>query len=158
MTLRLALNSTIAALLLFTFSSCSEPAQLRVDEVKLVLSPVDSGPSALYFTVHGGVQDVYLYSVTSDSVIRSEMHETGKDAATGMMTMTAQTRIKIPAKGKVEFKRGGKHVMMWGVNLRARRLGEAGMQFLFSNGDRILVDAVIQEMDGKIPDERKAVL
>jgi periplasmic copper chaperone A len=158
MTLRFAFTSFFAALSLLALSSCSEPPQLRVNEVKLVLGPVDSGPSALYFTVYGGTQDVYLFAATSDSVIRTEMHETGKDAATGMMTMTPQTRIKVPAKGKVEFKRGGKHVMMWGVNLRARRLGETEIQFLFSNGDRILVNAVVQEMDGTIPDERKAAI
>ncbi len=142
---------------LLTLSSCGDQPQLRVNDVKLVLSPVNTAPSALYFTVHGGTQEVYLYSATSDSVIRSEMHESGKDSKTGIMTMEPQTRIKIPAKGKVEFKRGGKHVMMWGVNLRARKLGETEVQFLFSNGDRILVDAVVQEMDGTIPDERKAV-
>jgi periplasmic copper chaperone A len=158
MKLRFAFASLTGMLALLTLSSCGKPPQLYVDQVKLVLGPVDSGPSALYFTVHGGTQEVYLYSATSDSVIRSEMHESGKDAKTGMMTMEAQTRIKIPAKGKVEFKQGGKHVMMWGVNLRARRLGETEVQFLFSNGDRILVDAVVQEMDGTIPDERKAVI
>jgi periplasmic copper chaperone A len=155
---RTVFTSAISMLGLIALASCGKPPQLRVDDVKLVLNPVDTAPSALYFTVHGGVQEVYLFSAVSDSVIRSEMHETGKDPKTGMMTMTAQPRIKIPAKGKVEFKRGGKHVMMWGVNLRARRLGETQIQFLFSNGDRILVDAVVQEMDGSIPDERKAVI
>lgn len=147
-----------AFLSLLTLPSCGQPPQLRVDDVKLILNPVDSAPSALYFTVHGGMQEVYLYSAVSDSVIRTEMHESGKDPKTGMMTMTTQTKIKIPIKSKVEFKRGGQHVMVWGVNLRARRLGEAEMQFTFSNGDRILVDAVVQEMDGTIPDERKAVI
>jgi copper(I)-binding protein len=138
-------------------SACGEPPKLRVDEAKLILSPVDSNPSGLYFTVHGGTEDVSLFRVVSDSAIRSEMHESGKDPETGAMTMTAQEKILIPAKSKVEFKQGGKHVMMWGVNLRARRLGEIPLEFVFSNGDRILVDAVVEEVDGTIPDERKAV-
>ncbi len=158
MNIRTASASLFGIAALLALSSCSEPKQLRVNDVKLVLSPVDTAPSALYFTVHGGEKEVYLYSANSDSVIRTEMHETAQDPKTGMMTMAPQTKIKIPAKGKVEFKRGGKHVMMYGVNLRARKLGETEIQFLFSNGDRILVDAVVQEVDGTIPDERKAVI
>jgi periplasmic copper chaperone A len=142
---------------LMTLSACQQPPKLRVDEAKLVLSPVDSNPSGLYFTVHGGDKDVELFRVVSDSAIRSEMHESVKDPKTGAMTMTPQDKILIPAKSKVEFKQGGKHVMMWGVNLRARKLGEMPLEFVFSNGDRILVDAVVQEVDGTIPDERKAV-
>jgi periplasmic copper chaperone A len=142
---------------LMTLSACQQPPKLRVDEAKLVLSPVDSNPSGLYFTVHGGDKDVELFRVVSDSAIRSEMHESSKDPKTGAMTMTPQDKILIPAKSKVEFKQGGKHVMMWGVNLRARKLGEIPLEFVFSNGDRILVDAVVQEVDGTIPDERKAV-
>ncbi len=138
-------------------SACGAPAELRVDKAKLILSPVDSNPSGLYFTVHGGEKEVSLFRVVSDSAIRSEMHETGKDPKTGAMTMTPQSKILIPAKSKVEFKQGGKHVMMWGINLRARKLGEIPLEFVFSNGDRILVDAVVQEVDGTIPDERKAV-
>ena len=138
-------------------ASCGSPPKLRVDEARLILSPVDSNPSGLYFTVHGGEKDVELFRVVSDSAIRSEMHESGKDPATGAMSMTPQDKILIPAKSKVEFKQGGKHVMMWGVNLRARKLGEMPLEFVFSNGDRILVDAVVQEVDGSIPDERKAV-
>ena len=147
----------VALLCVVAVSGCGEGPKLRVDNAKLILSPVDSSPSALYFTVHGGTQDVQLYRVVSDSAIRSEMHESGKDPATGMMTMEPQAQIPIPAKGKVQFKQGGKHVMMWGVNLRARRLGEIPLEFVFSNGDRILVDGVVQEIDGTVPDERKAV-
>jgi periplasmic copper chaperone A len=149
--------SLLGALTLLALSACGQPAKLRVDQAQLILSPVDSNPSALYFTVHGGDKDVQLFRVVSDSAIRSEMHESGKDARTGAMTMTPQDKIAIPAKSKVEFKRGGKHVMMWGVNLRARKLGEMPLEFVFSNGDRILVDAVVQEADGTIPDERKAI-
>jgi periplasmic copper chaperone A len=138
-------------------SSCGPAPKLRVNNAVLVLSPVDSNPSALYFTVHGGEQAVRLYSATSPSVIRTEMHESNMDPKTGAMTMAAIKEIPIPAKGTVKFERGGKHVMVWGVNQKARRLGEMETEFLFSNGERILVDTVVQEVDGSVPDERKAV-
>ena len=136
----------VPALALLT-TSCGRPAALKVNDVVLKLSPVDDNPSALYFTVHGGVQDVTLLRVTSPSVLRAEMHETAKDAKTGMMTMTKIDRIKVPAESKVEFKRGGKHAMLWGVNLIARRLEKIDVDFVFSNGDRIRVTAPVEKIE-----------
>jgi copper(I)-binding protein len=108
----------------------------------------------MYFTILGGPTDVYLLSVSSTSVIRTEMHESKMDAKTGAMKMEPLRRILIPADGKVEFKRGGKHVMVWGVNMVGRRLGEIEAQFLFSNNERILVKARVEELDGSEPDEK----
>jgi periplasmic copper chaperone A len=127
-------------------ASCGRPAELRVNDAVLKLSPVDTNPSALYFTVHGGEQDVTLLRVTSPSVLRAEMHDSGVDAKTGMMTMDKIDRIEVPAKGKIEFKRGGKHVMLWGVNLIARRLEKIEVEFVFSNGDRIRVTAPLEKI------------
>jgi copper(I)-binding protein len=134
--------------------SCGPTPQLRVHDAVVKLSPVDSNPSAMYFTILGGPQDVYLLSATSTSVIRTEMHESKADPETGAMTMAPMSRVLIPADGKVEFKRGGKHVMVWGLNKVGRRLGEIEVQFLFSNNERILVDARVEEIDGREPDEK----
>lgn len=132
--------------LLSLLVSCNPAPELNVKEAVVKLSPVDSNPSALYFTVKGGAQDVELIRVSSPSVIRLEMHETLTDPKTGMMTMTKIDRIKIPAAGDVAFKRGGKHVMLWGVNLIARRLEKLELEFLFSNNDRILVTAPLEKI------------
>ena len=118
----------------------------------VILSPVDSNPAALYFTIHGGPEKVYLNSVLSRSVIRSEVHESKVDPKTGMVTMEPTRKIEIPAKGTVEFKRGGKHVMLWGVNRPARQLKELEAEFIFSNGDRIEARAgVIAEVPASSP-------
>lgn len=131
---------------LLSLAGCGRPAELSVHDAVLKLSPVDTNPAALYFTVNGGEADVELVRVTSASVVRSEMHDSGVDPKTGMMTMKPLDRIKIPAKGKIEFKRGGKHVMMWGVNQIARRLEKADVEFVFSNGDRIVVTAPLEKI------------
>jgi periplasmic copper chaperone A len=126
--------------------SCGQSAELKVNEAVVKLSPVDNNPSALYFTIHGGPQDVTLLRVMSKSVVRVEMHDTVSDPKTGMLTMTPIDRLKIPAKGKVEFKRGGKHVMLYGVNMIARRLQKLEAEFVFSDGSRILVTAPLEKM------------
>ena len=152
--MRARLGLLAAAFLAMAIAGCGPTPQLRVHDAVVKLSPVDSNPSAMYFTILGGPEDVYLMSVTSTSVIRTEMHESKMDAKTGAMTMEPLDRILIPADGKVEFKRGGKHVMVWGVNMVGRRLGEIEAQFLFSNNERILVKARVEELDGSEPDEK----
>lgn len=152
--MRARLGLLAAPLLVPFLMSCSPTPQLRVHDAVVKLSPVDSNPSALYFTVLGGPKDLYLVSVSSRSALRTEMHESKIDLKTGAMTMAPLTRVLIPADGKVEFKRGGKHVMVWGVNLIGRRLGEMETQFLFSNNIRILVKARVEEIDGREPDEK----
>lgn len=142
-------------IIMLSLSGCGKRDQLNVKDAVLVLSPVDTNPSALYFNVYGGPDDVVLRSILSPSVIRSEIHKSGKDEATGTMSMEKLNEVPIPAGEKVEFKRGGYHGMVWGANLLARRTGEMEVQFAFSNGDRILVIAKVQELDGSEPDERK---
>ena len=149
-----ALGAVGAALIL---GSCGPTPQLKVKEAVLTLSPVDSNPSSFHFNVYGGPADVYLLRVSSPSVIRSEMHDVGVDPKTGAVTMQPLSRVLIPSGKTVAFKKGGKHVMMWGVNLVPRRLGEIEVEFLFSNNQRILVKARVQEIDGSDPDEKKAL-
>ena len=154
---RRSFNIGFAASAALLLTSCGPTPQLRIHDALLTLSPVDSNPSALHFKVLGGPKDVYLISVSSPSMIRSEMHDVGIDAKTKAVTMKPMQRVLIPADGKVEFKKGGKHVMMWGVNLVARRLGVMETEFVFNNGNRILVKVAVQEMDGSEPDEKKAL-
>ncbi|MBL0924088.1 MAG: copper chaperone PCu(A)C [Sphingomonadaceae bacterium] len=146
-----------AAAAALVLGSCGPTPQLKVKEAVVTLSPVDSNPSSYHFNVYGGPEDVYLLRVSTPSAIRTEMHDVGVDPKTGAVTMKPMTRVFIPAGEKVEFKKGGKHVMMWGVNLIPRRLGEIETEFLFSNNERILVTAQVQEMDGTDPDEKKAI-
>lgn len=140
-----------------SLTSCGPTPQLRVNDAVLQLSPVDSNPSVLYFTVRGGPKDNALINVNTASAIRTEMHESAVDPKTGMMTMEPLRRVEVPMDGKVEFKQGGKHVMVWGVNLVARRLGEMKTEFVFANTERIVVTVSVQELDGSDPDEKKAL-
>lgn len=146
-----------AAASVLLLGSCGPTPQLKVKEAVLTLSPVDSNPSAFHFNVYGGPEDVYLLRVSSPSAIRVEMHDVTVDPKTGAVSMAPLQRVAIPAGETVAFKKGGKHVMMWGVNLIPRRLGVIEAEFLFSNNVRILVKARVQEVDGTDPDEKKAI-
>ena len=147
-------SAAATALLL---SGCGPTPQLKVKEAVLTLSPVDDNPSAMHFNVYGGPEDVHLLRVSSPSAVRVEMHDVTVDAKTGAVTMAPMDRVLISSGETVAFKKGGKHVMMWGVNVIPRRLGVIETEFLFSNNVRILVKARVQEIDGSDPDEKKAI-
>lgn len=128
---------------LASLAACGDPAPTYVDQAWIRLSPNADSPSAGYFTVHGGDAPVTLRGVLTDRAQRVEMHESLEQG--GMMTMRPVESVEVPAKATVTFAPGGKHIMLWGVNPAAVEQGKMPLTFLFSNGDRIIVDAVIQK-------------
>src|SRR3546814_14361680 len=104
-----------------------------VQTCALPISPNDATPSAGYFTVHGGEEDVRLLSVISPEVLRVEMHESIDK--NGVMTMQTIKGVDIPAQGKVTFAPGGKHLMIWGINAAAKTQGKMPFTLIFSNGE-----------------------
>ena len=147
--LRRAVTAFAPLAALMALASCGQGPVLAVNDAYVRLNPNDQAPSALYFTVSGGPEPTTLEDVLSPSAVRLSMHETARDPQTNVTKMEPILRVPIPAKTDVEFKPGGKHVMVYGVNLPARRLHEMDFTFVFGNGERIAVTAPIQEMDGK---------
>lgn len=137
--------SLLAAGLAFSaLSACQPPAQLLVEKAYVQLSPVKDNPSVLYFTVRGGPADTQLRSISSAYIQRLEMHETVEE--NGMSMMKPISSVDVPTRGVVEFKPGGRHVMVWGIDNAAQTAGKAEFEFSFSNGERILADAVINKI------------
>ncbi|SKB71216.1 copper chaperone PCu(A)C [Sphingopyxis flava] len=102
-------------------------------------------PAAGYFTIKGGPRDVELMAVSSDLAQRVEMHETVKE--NGIVSMKPLRSAPVPAKGELEFKPGGRHLMIWNINGAAVRAGKLPMIFVFSNNnnERILFDLTIRQ-------------
>lgn len=124
-------------------AACGDPAPSYIDQAYVRLSPNKDTPSAGYFVAHGGDAGVQLRGVMTDYALKVEMHESVSDG--GMMTMKPVESVDVPAKGSVAFAPGGKHLMIWGVNDTAISRGKMQLTFLMSNGDRLLVDAVIRK-------------
>ena len=131
--------ATVALILPFVLAACSKPVQ-RVDDAWVRLGASPSAPAAAYFTVHGGATDDQLVDVSSPVVIRTELHE-----ATMTGTMASMTPINhpipVPAKGKVEFKPGGRHAMLFDVNPGITPGKTLPLIFTFASGEEIHVDA-----------------
>lgn len=118
---------------------------LNVVSGHIVMGATPDRPAVGYFRVEGGPQPVELVAVTSSFAQRVEMHESVRED--GMMTMKPVLRVPVPADGDMEFKQGGKHLMIWNINPAAVRAGKLPMQFIFTNNnnERILFDLPIKQ-------------
>lgn len=121
-------------------TGCAKEEALRVTDAWVRMAAVPNNPSAAYFTVRGGPEDVQLISVSSTVAIRSEMHET-MAGHQGMASMQPIKSVPVPAGGEVKFEPGGKHVMFWNINPGIKPPKTMPLVFAFSNGERIEVAA-----------------
>jgi copper(I)-binding protein len=144
--MRGAIRQIAAGAALMTAAACNGPPPLYVDGGYVRLNANPDAPSAAYFTIHGGGDPVVLRDVTTEEAVRLEIHESKMQG--GMASMAKVKTVDVPAKSTVKFEPGGKHIMLWSVNPQAVADGKMGFTFTFSNGDRILVDAVVQKADG----------
>ena len=139
-----------------TLTGCGEnlvgAKPLNVVSGHIVMGATPDRPAVGYFRVQGGPQPVQLVAVTADLAQRVEMHESVKE--NGVVTMKPLTTATVPAKGELEFKPGGKHLMIWHINGAAVRAGKLPMQFVFTNynNDRILFDLPIKPAPGASAD------
>jgi len=147
--MRLAFSLAASTAALLAVAGCGDPAPLYVDGGYVRLNANPSGPSAAYFTIHGGKEPVVLRDITTDAAVRLEMHESKMQ--NGMASMEEIDTVDVPAGETITFAPGGKHIMLWQINQQAVQAGKMTFTFIFSNGDRILADAVIQNPDGRAP-------
>ena len=131
----------IAAIMLV---SCAPEPELRIDDAYVRLAATPKNPAVAYFMVVGGPKADRLMDVSSPVVIRTEMHESMAGSG-GMMSMKPiEGGIDVPAGGGIEFKPGGKHVMMFNVNPGIVPPRTLPMIFTFRSGERISVDAKVK--------------
>jgi len=144
----------LATLMLPVLAACGNKEEgLRVENAYVRFAPVRSNPSAAYFTIRGGAQDVTLIGVTSDVAIRSEMHET-MAGMSGMASMKPVTSVQVPAGSEVKFEPGGKHVMLWNINPGLAPPKRIPLQLAFSNGERLRVDAPLIAAGDPAPEKQ----
>ncbi|CAN5374198.1 hypothetical protein BH10PSE13_BH10PSE13_25500 [soil metagenome] len=134
---------TLALIALMGLAGC-EKQPLYVDRGVIRIAPNADMPSAGYFTIHAGPDPVTLRDVTTEAAVRVEMHDSVMK--NGLMKMERIDSVDIPAKGVLKFEPGGRHLMLWGVNPSVAATGKVTLTLLFSNGDRILIDAAVQKL------------
>jgi len=132
-------------------AGCSGPDRVTVDDAWIRLPAAAGRPGAAYFTLHGGRSDATLIDVSADVAVRAEMHES-MGGAGGMAGMKPLASVAVPAGAKVVFAPGGKHVMLFDINPRAKPGKIFNLTLNFANGGRMYVPATVVGPADPAPD------
>lgn len=127
-------------------ASCDQAPPVFVNQAVIRLNPNPDAPSAAYFSIETGNAPVTLRGIECPAAVRAEMHMMAHE--NGMMVMKPVSSVDIPADSTMKFEPGGRHVMLWSLNPQVVATGKVPMTLIFSNGDRIVVEALVQKPGG----------
>ncbi len=131
-----------AAALSMGVSSCGGPDRVSVDDAWIRLPAVPGRPGAAYFTLEGGRSNATLINVSADIAIRAEMHESMTGPG-GTASMKPLDSVTVPARQDTVFAPGGRHVMLFDINPKAKAGRIYKLTLNFANGGRIYADATV---------------
>ncbi|RYD50640.1 MAG: copper chaperone PCu(A)C [Sphingomonadales bacterium] len=136
------MRAFIGIVTLAALSACQQPAELKADGAWVRLPAAEGRPGAAYFTITGGDTTDTLLAVTTPAALRTEMHESMKGDQ-GMMAMRAITDVAVPARGALEFKPGGKHIMLFDLGPGVQAGKRIPLALAFASGKRLEVQAMV---------------
>lgn len=132
-------------------SACSKPNRVTVDDAWIRLPAVPGRPGAAYFTLHGGPSNATLIDVSADIAIRAEMHESMTGSG-GMAAMKPLASVAVPARSDIVFAPGGRHVMLFDINPKAKAGRIYNLTLNFANGGRIYAPVTVVGPSDPAPD------
>jgi copper(I)-binding protein len=101
------------------------------------------GNGAVYMTLtNSGSQVEALVSASSDAAQTVELHEVKNDG--GVMKMRPVKSIPVPAKGKVELKPGGYHIMLLDLKRDLKAGEKVAVTLKFEHGGEMQVEAAVR--------------
>jgi copper(I)-binding protein len=143
----LSLAAAAASLSLLLGACGNRQREPKVEEVWVRLPAIKGEEGAAYFRLEGNIEGTRLTSVTSPLVRRIELHETvEKD---GVTRMEKRKEIDFPYRGALEFKPGGRHAMLFGINKAVKPGGTVPLTFSFNTAPPVTVDAEVRDATGE---------
>ncbi len=102
---------TVLLIMLLMVSACDSSSGVLTIQDAWARSASSGENGAAYFVIENGtVADDTLLSVSSEIATATEVHMSMGDES-GVMSMQMQESVPVPARGQLEFKPGGLHVM-----------------------------------------------
>ncbi len=110
--------------------------------------------SAIYLLLHNHTaSDDELVGASSDVATSVELHESKMVEGSDMMEMTPVASVPLPADGEVEFKPGGLHIMLVGLNRNLNVGDQFDITLTFKSGLTLKVTVpVMDNMDNNSMD------
>jgi len=103
-------------------------------------------PAAGYMVITGGAEPDALVSARSLAASRIEVHTMAMDS--GVMRMRMVPEIAVPAGTRVEFRPGGNHLMLFGLDERLKPGDRVPVTLGFRSGVSITIEAQIRPASG----------
>ena len=96
---------------------------------------------------NAGTDKRAVLSAASDAAARVELHEMKMDGA--MMRMSPVKQIDVPAKGTVELKPGGLHVMLFDLTKRPAAGDSVVVTLTLDDGSKVPVTATVRKQESR---------
>jgi copper(I)-binding protein len=145
----LAASAAAAVILLWGCERPPEAVKVTVEHAWVRLPAAPGVPGAAYFTLRSNSSPMTLTSVSSPQVERIELHDSQMDG--GVMRMRPIATTQFPDDGVVEFKPGGKHAMLFGIDPAVKPGGKISLTFSFTPAGQIVADADVVGPAGTAP-------
>ena len=137
---------------LVAFAMVLTACQGSTDESKTIIvkdawarSALQGNTSAIYFLIDNSSEvDDALLSASTDVAMMTELHMSSVDAS-GIMKMSPQENVPVPAKSSVEFKQGGLHVMLMGLMKDLKPGDLIKLTLNFENAGKISLEVPVKE-------------
>ena len=121
-------------------------AAVKADNPYVRAVPPGQENSAAFMTLTNS-SDVPVALIAAESPVadKVELHEHTNN--NGVMAMRQIPQIEVPAKGSVELKPGGLHIMLIGLKQALNAGGNVPLTLLFADGGLVQVTAPIKTVD-----------
>jgi copper(I)-binding protein len=140
--MRVLLATASAALVLSACNGTPEEPRVIVEDAVVTLPAVVGRPGAAYFELRANRTPTNLVSVTSPLIRKIELHETRTRG--GKSSMEPIDNTAFPGNGVMEFKPGGKHAMLTGIDKSVKPGSRIPLTFTFDPAPAVTVEAEVR--------------
>ena len=139
----------IGTAVLLAAAACGDSpagAPVTVEEAWVQLPAVTGRPGSAYFTLGSPYRNGRLIGLSSPAAERIELHETRtKDGISRMQPLESTAFGDI---GEIEFRPGGKHAMVFGIDPALKPGDRISLTFTFDHALPVTAEAEVRAIGG----------
>ena len=119
---------------------------VEAEDAVVTLPAIEGRPGAAYFTLRTNNDPMRLLSMASPKVQRIEPHETREE--NGVSKMAPIKDGSFPSAGELEFRPGGRHAMLFGIDPALKAGDRIPLTFTFDPAPPVTVEAEVRGPGG----------
>jgi periplasmic copper chaperone A len=138
------MRAIIATAVFVALGACDKPPaepRVTVEAAVVTLPAIKGRPGAAYFTLHANTRSTRLIGVASPRIERIELHESRTEG--GISRMAPLDRPMFEGR-RMEFKPGGRHAMLFGIDPTVAAGGKIPLTFSFEGAPPVTALAQVR--------------